>query len=162
MKSKTIVIILFIALILYLGMRYAYYGSIISNCIYTEKSLPVPQQLTEGKIVVVKDAYVALGHDEEYSCLQNLGNIDRKIVGPEAINNITIGEKYFTAKGLTVKPLKKGTSFNLTEVIEVTKRGISTIDSGPGPIYYLILKDKNDNLYNIATVSLGLNQEDLF
>lgn len=162
MKLKTLAIILFIAFILYFGMRYAYYGSITGDCIYTEKRLPVPNQLTEGIIKVAKGAYIAVGQDPEYTCLDNLGNIDRKIVGPESISNITIGKDYFINKGLTVEPLKKGTSFNLIDIIAVSKHGITTVDSGPEPIYYLILKDSNNVLYNIATVSLGLNKGDLF
>jgi hypothetical protein len=162
MKLKTLAIILSVALILYFGMRYAYYGSITEDCNYTEKRLPAPKQLAEGKIVVAKDAYIAIGQDPEYTCLDNLGKIDRKIVGPEAISNTTIGKDYFINRGLSIEPLKKGSSFNLIDVIAVTKHGITTVDSGPGPIYYLILKDSINALYNIATVSLGLNEEDLF
>ena len=147
---------------LYLGGRYIYYGSLIRNCIYTENKLLVPEQLTKGKIVVAKDAYLAIGHDREYSCLKDFGNIDRKIVGAESINNLTIGRHYFTDRGLTVESLKRGASFHVVGVVAVTKHGLSTIDSGSGPIYYLILKDQNNISYQIATVSLGINKGDEF
>ena len=61
-----------------------------------------------------------------------------------------------------MESLKKGALFHITDVVAVTKHGITTIDSGSGPIYYLILKDQNNILYHIATVSLGLNKKDLF
>lgn len=139
-----------------------YYGSLTRNCIYTEKKLPVPEQLTKGMIVVAKDAYLAVGHDSKYACLKYFGSLDRKIVGPASINNLTIGKRYFTNKGLTVESLKKGALFHVTDVVAVTKHGITTIDSGSGPIYYLILKDQNNISYHIATVSLGFNKKDLF
>ncbi len=162
MKSKTIIILLIVIGTLYLGGRYVYHGSLVRNCIYTENRLPVPEQLTKGEILVAKDAYLAVGHDKEYTCLKNFGSIDREIVGADSINNLTIGRRYFTDRGLTVESLKKGASFRVVDVVAVTKHGLSTIDSGSGPIYYLILKDQNNISYQIATVSLGLNKDDLF
>jgi len=162
MKSKTIIVLLIVIGALYLGGRYVYYGPLMRNCIYTENRLPVPEQLTKGEILVAKDAYLAIGIDKEYACLKNFGSIDREIVGADSINNLTIGRHYFTDRGLTVESLKKGASFRVVDVVAVTKHGLSTIDSGPGPIYYLILKDQNNISYQIATVSLGLNKDDLF
>ncbi len=162
MKPTKIIILLLVMGAMYLGGRYLYYGSTTRYCIYTETTLPIPGPLTNGEITVAKDAYLAVGYEKEFACLQNFGSIDREIVGPESINNLTIGRKYFTGRGLAVESLKKGNSFRITGVIAVTKHGISTIDSGPGPIYYLILKDRNNNSYKIATVSLGLNKKDLF
>jgi len=162
MKSKIIIILLIVIGALYLGGRYVYYGSLTRNCIYTENKLPIPEQLTKGEIVVAKDAYLAVGKDKEYACLKNFGSIDREIVGAESINNLTIGRRYFTDRGLAVESLKKRASFRVVDVVAVTKHGLTTIDSGSGPIYYLILKDKNNISYQIATVSLGLNKEDLF
>ncbi len=151
-----------VASALYFVGHYIGYGSLTRNCVYTEQVLTVPEHLSEGEIVVVKDAYLATGHDKEYSCLKEFRNIDKEIVGPESINNITIGRKYFTSKGLEVTSLKKGEVFRAVSVIAVTKHGISTIDSGSGPIYYLVMKDQNNTFYQIATVSMGLNDSDLF
>lgn len=139
MKSKIIIILLLVIFALYLGGHYVFYGSLTRNCIYTEKKLPVPEQLTKGMVVVAKDAYLAVGHDKNYACLKYFGSIDRKIVGPATIYNLTIGKHYFTNKGLTVESLKKGALFQVTDVVAVTKHGITTIDSGSGPIYYIIL-----------------------
>jgi len=153
---------LVVIVVLYIGGRYVYYGSLTRNCIYTENSLPVPEQLIRGEIVVARDAYLAIGHDRGHACLKSFGSIGREIVEPETINNITVGRKYFTSRGLAVESLKKGKTFRVVDVIAVTKHGLSTFDSGPGPIYYLILKDQNNLLYQIATVSLGLNKGDQF
>lgn len=162
MKQKTIIILLIVIGALYLGGHYVYYGSLTRNCIYTENKLPVPEQLAQGKIVVAEDAYLAIGHDKEYACLKNFGSIDKLIVGTDVINNLSIGRHYFTDRGLTVESLEKGASFRVVDVVAVTKHGLSTIDSGPGPIYFLILKDQNNISYQIATVNLGINKEDLF
>jgi hypothetical protein len=160
MKSRLIALLVAVAS-LYLAGRYVYYGSLVRNCIYTENTLPAPEQLTNGEIVVVKDAYLAVGRDREEACLNN-SNIDREIIGPEIINNLSIGRRYFTNRGLTVESLKSGTSFRLTGVVAITKHGITTVASGRGPIYYLILEDHNRIVYRIATVGLGLNSKDLF
>jgi len=163
MKTKKVITLLFILFILlYLSVHFIWYGSIIRNCIYTEDILQVPQQLIDGKIVVAKDAYVGVGHDKDYSCLQNFDNIDREIINPKSIDDISVGRKYFINKGLKIESLKKNTTLTIVNVIAVTKHGLSAIDSGSGPIYFLILKDQNNILYKIATVSLGINKDDLF
>lgn len=162
MKSKIIIILLIVIGALYLGGRYVYYGSLTRSCIYTENKILVPAQLAKSEIVVAKDAYLAVGVDKEDACLKYFGSIDREIVSPESINNLTVGRRYFTNRGLAVESLKKGASFHVVDVVAVTKHGISTIDSGGGPIYYLVLKDKNNISYKIATVSLGINKGDEF
>ena len=47
-------------------------------------------------------------------------------------------------------------------MMAVAKHGITTIDSGSGPIHHLILKDSKGNFYQVATVSLGINKGDEF
>ncbi len=131
-------------------------------CVYSERNLPAPTDLANREFVVANGAYVAVGRGGDYSCLEKLGSIERQIVGPDAIENYSIGRKYFTSQGLKVETLKKGMTFRLTGVIAASKHGISTIDSGSGPIYFLILKDRNDTLYRIPTVGLGINRSDLF
>lgn len=148
--------------VLYFSGQYVYYGSLTRSCIYTSNKISVPEEIAGGEIIVARDSYVATGVDEEYSCLKNFRNIDNEIVGPENINNPTISRRYYIDKGLSLKKLIKGTSFKVVAIISVTKHGISTIDSGPGPIYFLILKDNSGVLYKIATVSFGFNKEDLF
>lgn len=153
---------IFVLFVLFVGGRYLWYGSITRNCVYTEEILTVPQQLIPLDIVVVKQAYFAVGHNQDFSCLDKLGSIDRQIVSADSINNITVGRRYFEEKGLKIESLNQGTRFKVVDVVAVTKHGITTVDSGPGPLYYLILKDINEALYQVATVSMGMSKEDLF
>src|SRR6516164_5842703 len=157
-RSKKLIILLFVLLVVYLGGHYVYYGSLTRNCIYTEKELPVPEQLAKGAIVVAKDAYVAIGQDGEYSCLPRMGSIDREVVEPAEINKGL--KSYYTNRGLRVEPLKKGTSFQAIGVMAVHKYGLTTLDSGGGPIYWVILKDENNLIYQVA--SFGLNKDEPF
>jgi len=161
-SSLTIFTFILVLLALFAGGRYLWYGSVTRTCVYTEEILPVPQQLVELDVVVVKRAYFAVGYNEDFSCMNKLGNIDREIVSAGSINNITVGRRYFEEKGLKVESLHKGTRFKVVDVIAVTKHGITTVDSGPGPLYYLIVKDQNEALYQVATVSLGMGKKDLF
>lgn len=162
MKRGIIFILLSVTLVFYLGYRLVWYGSLTRSCIHTEEHFPVPDQLAKGELMVAKDAYLAKGYDPEYSCLQDFGRIDKEIVNPEEVNNITVGRRYFIDRGLTVESLKKGTSFRVVDIIAVSEHGISTIDSGGGPTYYLILKDRGGAVYQMATVSLGMDESDLF
>lgn len=161
-KLKIAIPIFFLISILFFGYHYIYFGSFTRSCIYTESALPVPGQLAKGEIIVAKDAYQAVGLDKEYSCLKNIGNINKQIIDRGTINNPTVGSRYFTKNGQTVEPLKKGMSFRLVDVIAVTKHGINTIDSGPGPIYYLILQSQDNILHKISTTELGISKEELF
>jgi hypothetical protein len=147
---------------IYLLGRYVVFGSLTRSCIYTEEILPVPKALAEGTIVVGRQAYLAKGIDPETSCLPIFGKIKQEIVGPGTIGNPSIGEEYFTEGGRTVQTLATGTEFKVTGVAKVTKHGISTIDSGPGPLYFLILKDKADLDYQIHTAGTGINEDELF
>ncbi|MDR1996533.1 hypothetical protein [Azonexus sp.] len=136
-------------------------GCGIIGCAYTEEILPPPKALAEAKIIVFSKAYLAKG-PSDYSCLSDFGKIKQEIVGPATIGNITIGEKYFTRTGRTVETLASGTEFRVTGVAKVKKHGITAIDSGSGPFYFLILKDKDGLEYQIATVETGINDSDRF
>ena len=153
MKNK-VVSILFSLLIIVLGG---------CGCPYTEESVAVPDFLKTATLVLEKDAYVAKGIDLE-SCSRGssrvrvLKDIAYQIVDSAAISNGTIGKKYYEQQGLTVDPLKSGKKFTIEQIIAQTKHGITTIDSGPGPIFYFILRDERGALYKVATVSLGMNR----
>jgi len=161
-SSLMIFTFIFVLLVLFAGGRYLWYGSVTRTCVYTEEILPVPQQLAELDVVVVKRSYLAVGYNEDFSCLNKLGNIDREIVSADSINNITVGRRYFEEKGLKVESLHKGTRLKVVDVVAVTKHGVTTVDSGSGPLYYLILKDQNKAMYQVATVFLGISKKDLF
>lgn len=162
MKITKIIVLFFITVTLYFCGHYVLYGSFTRNCIYTEESLPVPEQISKGTLVVTKEVYVGTGQDPENSCLKNLGTIGREIINSESIDNVTVGKRYYTDKGLAVEPLSLGTTFRVVGMLSIKKHGISTIDSGSGPINYLILEDRNGIKHQIATSGLGINSEDLF
>lgn len=166
MKNKYSYLVTITFIVVLFGLfalgRYLWYGSITRDCVYTEDVLPAPDQLVAWDVVAVKRAYLAVGYNQDFSCMDKMGSIDRQIVNAGSINNITVGRRYFEEKGLKVEPLDKGTRFKVVDVVAVTKHGMTTIDSGPGPLYFLILKDSNETLYQIATVSMGVSKDDLF
>ncbi len=126
-----------------------WYGSVTRDCIYTENTIYVPKQLVDKKIILTKSAYVAIGYDDKFSCLNNLKNINRKIISSEDIDNgIGIGRDYYEERGAKIQELKTDISFSILKIIAVTKHGMSTMDSGSGPMYYLISKDLIIFLFN--------------
>jgi hypothetical protein len=159
-RAKTFASLLMVSGAIYLLGHYVVFGSLTRNCIYTEEILPVPKTLAKGTIVVGRQAYLAKGIDRETSCLPIFGKIKQEIVGPATIGNLSIGEKYFTEGGRTVQTLATGTEFKVTGVAKVTKHGINSIFSGPGPLYFLILKDKADLDYRIHTTETGINEDE--
>jgi hypothetical protein len=64
--------------------------------------------------------------------------------------------------GRELATVARGTSFQAVAVVAVTKHGLSTIDTGPGPMYYLVLKDCHGREYRLATPFLGSQKKDLF
>ena len=112
-------------------------------------------------LIFGKDEYVAIGKSSDY-CSSILKNIGYQIVDTEIINNITIGKEYFESHGQTVSNLDKGKKFTLEKIVAETTHGFSAVDSGPGPIYYLILKDEQGSVYQIPTVRLGSDEKKSF
>lgn len=142
--------------------KFVYYGSLTRSCIYTEEMLPVPENLAQGEIVVSKNAYRASGQEDGYQCLHSIGKIAWELVSPETVNNVTVGAEYYVRQGRSVDEIAVGKRFRVVGVVVVTKHGIGTIDSGGGPINYLILEDAEGSRYSLATVTLGVNKSDEF
>ena len=164
-KGLTVLKFFFVAFFVVAGyflLHYIGYGSFTRNCIYTEKEIPVPPEFAGGKIVVFQKAYQAIGKNVEASCLPILGKIDKQLVGPETMNNLTIGRGYFEERGQYIADVEINKMLRVERIFAVTKHGINTIDSGPGPIHYLVLSDDVGELYQIATVSLGSNKGEEF
>ncbi len=131
----------------------------LSNCIYTEKLLETPSELQNYYIKLEQDMYVAVGKNPSH-CSDSFKNVSHEIINPEDIANTTVGKDYFINQGRTVSSLVSGQIFSIDKIVSQTQHGISTIDSGPGPIVYLILKDNRGVLYEIADVSLeDINQK---
>jgi hypothetical protein len=126
-------------------------------CKYTEDSLEIPEELRDAKFYLEKDSNVVGGENTEYSCLREIGKINNDIWDQESMMSFT---SYFTREGRTIEPLKAGKVFALEKIIAVTKHGISTIDSGPGPIYFLVLKDGEGVQYKAAPGDFGTDEKE--
>lgn len=159
--QKAILVILGFAVLLAAFYYFVFYGFHFPPCVYREKNLVVPQALERALISMQKDQYVVVGKDPE-SCSPDLGDIRKEIVSESTINNISIGRQYFEDRDRVVEVLPGDTEFRLMEIVARTKHGITAIDSGRGPIYYLILQDSRGETYKIATVQLGFEEEDAY
>lgn len=148
--------------VVFYGIYYgAYYGFRFPPCVYTDEEASIPEDLQNADILLEENVYLARGNDPD-NCSPMLKSIKNEIVDTETIGNITVGEKYFTERGLTVEPLTSGKTFKLIKIVAVTKHGLSTIDSGSGPLYYLVLKDEQGIIYQIHTASLGSDEDEAF
>lgn len=125
-------------------------------CNYTEEDLPVVADLKEAVFTLEKDASVVRGSDSDYSCVESLQGIRNDIWSSENIKSI---RSFYERKGRTVESLPRGKRFTLQKTVAVTKHGISTIDSGPGPIEFLILKDEEGELYQATPGGLGFDDK---
>jgi len=158
---RNLILVIGVVVTLYVLFHVAFYGFQLDSCEYSNEIVTTPPELIGTTIVLEKDEYIGRGHDAN-NCAAPLSGITNEIIGDESINNVTIGQKYFESLGLTVETLKKGRSFQLVEIVAQTKHGLGTIDSGPGPIYYLTLRDENGGLYQVATVELGFDDKESF
>ncbi|WP_413584295.1 hypothetical protein [Bdellovibrio sp. HCB274] len=135
------------------GLRFCYYGSLSRSCIYTENEVPLSAEILSSKVRFIKPAAILRAPEPGYSCLEQMAKIPNQIVQTESaryypnIKSDLVGAD----SALELTPIK---------LIDVTKHGITTMDSGPGPIRHLILQDQSGSLYQAATVSLGINSGD--
>ena len=161
-RKGKIIGLLCVVVVAYLVLHFIGYGSLTRNCSYTEEELTVPAELVGATFITTQPAYRASSVEPEYGCMQTMGHIPQELVAPETINNISVGRHYYTDKGRTVSDVPVGTTFTLVHVISVVKHGITTMDSGGGPLEHLLLADSAGNVYSIATVELGTNPSDRF
>jgi hypothetical protein len=131
--------------------RYSYYGSFTRSCIYTEEERTVSARFLSAKIFLFKQAAVLSGTTEEYACLPIMSQYDNRIVEVQYAGNEK-GQKSLIDE-------KSNLEFQIIKYVSVKKHGITTMDSGSGPIDYLILKDQSGKIYRVATVSLGINRD---
>lgn len=150
---------LLIAMIMFLGLRTCYYGAPFRTCIYTEKEISLLPSMAKSKIYISRPTAIVRGIDYDYYCLAEMGRITNTLSQASEAKHY----KYKNANR-KIDYLDSDSSIELTpiKIISVTKHGLSTIDSGSGPIDHLILKDKAGELYEVATVSLGINKGDEF
>jgi hypothetical protein len=153
MKNKIRNLIWVIAAVL--ALQYCYYGSLTRTCIYTEQELQLPAIFQNSKLEFIKKAAIVRTPAEEFKCLAQMSQIKNRIIGP---GDVTIFkdqrvDSIDPEAGLELLPVK---------LIEVQKHGISTVDSGPGPLQYLIVKDQSGAFYQIFSAGIGVNAGDEF
>jgi hypothetical protein len=136
-------------------------GLLFRGCNYTEEEIPIPSQLSEGKIVVSKNAYIAVGLDDNYSCLPKMGNIQHYVVEPSSVIDINISRARYEHEGKTLVELPVGTVFYVDDILLVKNHGIAAIE-GQIPVLFLLLRDEEGKRYYVGTASLGINEGDEF
>ncbi|UYL07793.1 hypothetical protein B9G69_012130 [Bdellovibrio sp. SKB1291214] len=138
-------------IIVAIGARYSYYGSLTRNCIYTEEERTVSPRFVSAQISLIRQAAVISGKPAEYACLPIMSQYTNHIVEVQYAG---------TEKGQkSLIDEKSNLEFQIIKYVSVTKHGITTMDSGSGPVDFLILKDQNGKIYRVATVSLGINRD---
>lgn len=140
-------------------IHYIIYGSLFKTCIYTENEIQMNQEILNSKIYLTRSAVVIENIEHEYSCLDKMSLIHKKIIQDK---NITDYRYQINDKNIKYLNEKSPIEFTPIKLLAISKHGITSIDSGAGPINYLILKDQNGEFYEVATVSLGLNKGEEF
>ncbi len=141
--------------ILALFFYFITYGFTFPPCPYTETVAETPPELVGATVQLDKDQWVGMGM-RKGACGKFIKSIENHIINNESINNITVGKKYFEGRGLTVEVLARGEMFKVEKVVAKRNHSLlSRIFEGSSTIYYLILRDANGELYEVATVFLG-------
>lgn len=180
MKSKFLKIV--ITLLVVFGFAFIFllfkaYFYIFPTCTYTEKEIKISDELSNLDLVLANDVYlinaktedlnnkmgVKLFMDQSYTenCNSNLYNVNLIL---ESIEFKKYFEEYGFIENSSIKAniLNKGKHFKIEKVFLVTKHGIGTIDSGPGPTVVLVLIDENNLEYKISTVYLPFKDDSFF
>lgn len=157
MKKTIIIITVLSGLALFIGWHLVWFGSLTRNCIYTEEKIPVPILLSDGKLITTQKSFEVIGLESpDMSCSLIYSSIARELISTEN------SELYEGLKSVTVKEISAGKVFRVVDAFTQTKHGISTIDSGPGPIELLILEDEQGVQYFIPPGGFGVNPEGRF
>lgn len=128
-------------------------GSILRNCPYTETVVQIPASFANGEIQLGYDVAIGKGFESAYSCLPMMGKIPQHIMGAE-------DSKWEHELKFAIADTESDIRLKPEKIIVVTKHGLSTIDSGSGPIVYLILKDKEGQFFSIADVDMGIRESE--
>lgn len=145
----------------YLGLRYIYFGSIVRDCIYTEHEIQMKPGMITGKLLFVDSAAIITESYQPYECVPGFKSIKNQIVQSKYAIKHDDGSPVDPQK---IKYVDANSKIELQPVrlLAVSKHGITTIDSGGGPILHLILKDQEGTFYQVPTVYLGINKGEEF
>lgn len=119
----------------------ASYGFNTKPCLYTEKILPTPNNLSGTKVIFENDSYIMVNYKKDFSLCSPIMNSAEWIVSKSS--------------GFAGEKIPIGTQLDLKYIIAQTKHGIRTIDSGEGPWFYFILSDEKGSLYFLSDDDLG-------
>jgi hypothetical protein len=154
-----ILIGLVIALFAYGTVRWFYYGSLTRSCIYTEEVKSLQGKYTDHEVLVTQAVSVIDEAPLEYQCLSILSSIKKQFRPTQFPLRNDDGSPMDPSK---VSHFDRSMKLKLVQLISVKKHGITTMDSGSGPIHTLILSDSNGTLYQVPHVFLGLNSGEEF
>jgi hypothetical protein len=133
-----------LALVFLLGLRYCFYGS-VQACSYSESVVKMSPDIAQARFQFGKQAAIVRGVDTEYVCLPEMGKITNKIVPAADAENYR-----FQVEEAEIDLVDTSSA---PELIPVK---VMLVSKQAGSIQHLILKDKEGNLYEVATVSLGI------
>ncbi len=135
--------------------------SFFSSCSYTEDPVNIPFSLSKKTFILEEDAYLAVGKSKEY-CVPSLREISHELLSVDVVENSAIDKEYFMLNGQVIKALLKGKVFTIDSIVSQKKHGIGSMDSGSGPIDYILLRDEEDVLYILPTpyISFGAGVDD--
>ena len=149
------------ALCVWLGLRFIYFGSIVRNCVYTEQMILMKPSLATARVIFVGPAAIVSEVYEPYKCLSGFASVENQIM-PAKYELRHDDGTVIDLKKITYVDAKSRVELRPVNLVAITKHGITTIDSGGGPILHLILKDAHGVLYQIPTVYLGINKGEEF
>lgn len=148
-------------LCVWLGLRFIYFGSVSNNCIYTEKTLAMKPNVATAKVIFARPAAIVSEAYEPYKCLLGFASVKNQIMNSRYELRYDNGSA-IDLKKITYVDSKSKIELQPVRLVAVFKHGITTVDSGSGPITYLILKDQYDVQYQVPTVDLGINEGEEF
>ncbi len=155
MKNTNKYLKIFLMIIILFSLyRFVNYGSVVRDCNYTTQDIAVPSELSSGYLQTTQPTTKITNFND--TCLDGVFSEGSKIVETKYASN------YKLNTGAEISDISVGTKFWIVGIKEVTKHGISTIDSGSGPTHNLILKDTEGKIYLLTTVGLGINDSDRF
>ena len=138
-----------------------WYGSFSRDCLYSEYSLPAPEQLEAGTLTLVNDAFLVFGSRPPSSCLSSTPQLAPQIISAQTMDRHETGHPSLPDKGIAVMPLEKGRKFTLVGASAAIRHGVAALNLGCGPVYSLVLKDNAGNRYRVNTSELGNDNDGL-
>jgi hypothetical protein len=114
-----------------------------------------------ARVIFIRSAAIVSEVYEPYKCLPGFASVDNQIMQSKYELRHDDGS-IIEPKKVTYVDANSKIALQPIRLVAVSKHGITTIDSGGGPILHLVLKDAHGILYQIPTVFLGINKGEEF